>query len=216
MNGRPVRVKICGVTRAEDAWLAAELGASAIGFIFWPKSPRFIEPEAAARIVETLPAKVTPIGVFVNQARDHVESVARIVGLGAVQLHGQEGREFCDRLLRPVIKAVTVGQDDLDEACTWPPHVTLLIDARDPVLVGGTGRTVDWHAAARIARTRRVLLSGGLRPDNVQAAIRTVAPYGVDAASGVEAAPGVKDSAKLRAFFRAVLDATGIACGGLP
>lgn len=200
-----ILVKVCGITRPEDAFLAAELGAAALGFIFWPRSPRFVEPAEAQRIVAMLPPMITPVGVFVDQPVEHVRRVAQQVKLGALQLHGAETRQYWKRLKYRVIKAVAVGDGRaLDEVAALPPAMTLLLDAHDPVQKGGTGRPIDWSIAARIAAERRVILSGGLRPENVAAAIAAVRPYGVDVSSGVEERPGVKDPARLRDFFAAV------------
>jgi phosphoribosylanthranilate isomerase len=199
-----VRVKICGVTRTDDALLAAELGAWAVGFVFWPGSPRYVAPERARTIVDALPASVTAVGVFVDQPVEEVDTIARGVGLGAVQLHGAEPSTYAQSLELPVIKALSVT-DALSEASRDAWHdATLLIDAMDPERRGGTGRVVDWTAAADVARRRPVLLAGGLRADNISEAIRIVRPAGVDVSSGVERAPGVKDAALLRALFAAL------------
>jgi phosphoribosylanthranilate isomerase len=204
-------VKICGITRREDAWLAADLGAAAVGFIFWPGSRRFIEPTAAGDIVRGLPASVVPVGVFVNQPAEHVNAVAQALGLGAVQLHGVETPEYCARVAVPVIKAVPVGGDfRVAAVADLPAGVTVLLDVDDPVAHGGTGRTVDWTAAREVARVRRTILAGGLTPENVGAAIRAVEPAGIDVSSGVESAPGIKDECCLRRFFDAIASsATG-------
>ena len=194
-------VKICGITRLEDAEAAVEAGASAIGFVFWPKSPRFIDPYRARAIAARLRPFVTPVGLFVNQAREHVNAVASLVRLGAVQLHGDETPEFAASIAAPVIRALPIEQ-----ANAWPEGTTLLLDAHDPVQRGGTGRTIDWTAAAAIASRRRVLLAGGLTPDNVAEAIAHVRPFGIDVSSGVERAPGIKDHQRLRALFEAVHD----------
>ena len=199
------RVKVCGITRLEDALRAAELGASAIGFVFWPESPRFIDPDRAASIARALPALVTTVGVFVDQPIEEVQRVAQRVALTAIQLHGAEPLAYAQRLLQPVIKAVPV--DDRFTAASLdaiPPEITVLLDAHDPVRRGGTGRTIDWGSAAEAARRRPVFLSGGLNPGNVADAITRVRPYGVDLASGIESSPGVKDPVRLRALFEAV------------
>lgn len=200
-----VRVKICGVRRLEDALLAANLGAAAIGFVFWPESPRFIDPFRAKRIVAALPPLVATVGVFVNQAPEHAGSIARLLNLAAVQLHGNEDPQPFIRLGYRVIKALPVG-DTFDEAAVArvPPPVTILLDAQDPIRRGGTGQTIDWSVAARVAALRRAILSGGLNPANVRAAIDQVRPYAIDVSSGVEASPGVKDPDKLRALFQAL------------
>ena len=203
-------VKICGVTRAADATLAADLGAAWVGFVFWPRSPRFVDPSVAAEILAALPPHVAGVGVFVDQAVEEINAIAARVGLGAVQLHGDEPAAACAGCARRVIKAVRLSPRSTIEAieAVWPP-ATLLVDAFDPVRQGGTGRVVDWTLAARIARRRRTILSGGLRAENVGEALRQVAPYAVDVSSGVEARPGIKDPERMRAFFDAVTAATG-------
>lgn len=198
-------VKICGVRRHEDALYAAELGAAAVGFVFWPGSPRFIDPYRARAIAAALPPFVTAVGVFVNQPEEYIGGVAGLVRLGAVQLHGDEPVESFARAPYRVIKVVRVG-DGFDPAASieLPKHVTVLLDAHDPVRRGGTGRVIDWHTAAGIARTRRTILSGGLNAANARDAIDTVNPYAIDVSSGVEVAPGVKDPAKLRELFAVI------------
>jgi phosphoribosylanthranilate isomerase len=199
------RVKICGIRRHEDARLAADLGASAIGFIFWPESPRYIEPLAARRIVEELPPFVTPVGVFVNAPSDAVLAAARLARLGVVQLHGDEPAEEYAALPLRVIKAIALRTAaDCEAALAVPASATVLLDAFDPQKRGGTGQPIDWNAAARVARERPVVLSGGLHAGNVAAAIAAVSPCGIDVSSGVEEAPGRKDPAKLRALFAAL------------
>lgn len=193
-------VKICGITRAGDAAAAVALGAAAIGFIFWPKSPRFIDPYRARRIAAQLPAFVTPVGVFVNQPVEYMNAVAGLVGLGAVQLHGDETPDVAARVRRPVVRAVS-GATALGEADGWPAGTVLLIDAHDPVQRGGTGRPADWSVAAQLAARRPIVLSGGLHEGNIAAAIQAVRPFGVDISSGVEVTPGIKDHDRLAALF---------------
>ncbi len=198
-------MKVCGITRRDDALLAADLGASAVGFVFWPRSPRYVEPAAAAAIARELPADVAPVGIFVDPTVDEVQRIAAQVGLAAVQLHGDEPATLCDGLPYRVLKAVPVaGAATHDAAARVPSRITVLLDARDPVRKGGTGRTVDWGAAAEVAARRRIFLAGGLRPENVGEALRTVRPYGVDVSSGVETRPGCKDADRLLDFFRRV------------
>ncbi|MDE3154535.1 MAG: phosphoribosylanthranilate isomerase [Acidobacteriota bacterium] len=203
-------VKICGITRAEDAALAVELGATALGFVFWPGSPRFIDPYRARPIIRDLPVGVTPVGVFVDQPIEYVNGVAAVARLGAVQLHGAESPEYAALAVRPVLKAIPlepgIAPTGLDR---WPARVTLLVDVHDPARRGGTGRTVDWTVAERIARTRRTVLAGGLAAENLRTAVAGVRPFGVDVSSGVEVRPGVKDPARLRAFFAALADVNG-------
>jgi phosphoribosylanthranilate isomerase len=198
-------VKICGITSATDARAAVDAGASALGFVFWSKSPRFIEPRQAREIVSRLPALVVPVGVFVNQPLAHVKGVAAQVGLGAVQLHGDEDVLYTASLEWPVIKAVSLASDaDADRIDIWPRRTTLLLDVHDPVRRGGTGRTIDWRAAASVAARHRTLLAGGLTPENVVDAVQQVRPFGIDVSSGVELSPGVKDHARIRALFEAL------------
>jgi len=197
-------VKICGITRPEDAEAAVAAGAGAIGFVFWPQSPRFIDPHRARRIAAALPPFVTPVGVFVNQPLEYVNGVASLVRLGVVQLHGDEAPRFAAAVSRPVLKAVSIGRCDVR---AWPSRVRLLLDVHDPLARGGTGRTVDWTAAADLAAQREMFLAGGLTPDNVVDAIAGVHPFGIDVSSGVERAPGIKDHRRLRALFEAVHDA---------
>ena len=197
-------VKICGITRMEDAEAAVAAGAGAIGFVFWPQSPRCIDPHRARAIAAALPPFVTAVGVFVNQPLDEVNGVASLVRLGAVQLHGDETPEFAAAVSSPVIKAVSVGGVDMR---AWPSRVRLLLDVHDPAARGGTGRTIDWTAAADLAARREILLAGGLTPDNVADAVARVRPFGIDVSSGVERAPGIKDHRRLRALFEAVHDA---------
>jgi phosphoribosylanthranilate isomerase len=201
-----VRVKICGIRRLEDALVAAELGASAIGFVFWPQSPRFIDPYRAKDIARVLPPFITTVGVFVDQPDDYIDGVAGLLSLGAVQLHGHEAPESYARSSRRIIKAVPVsnGFDPVADLAAIPPHVTVLLDAHDPVKRGGTGEAIDWTLAAAAARHRRVILAGGLHAGNARQALEQVHPYAIDVSSGVETSPGVKDAGKLRDLFRAV------------
>jgi phosphoribosylanthranilate isomerase len=185
---------------------AVDLGASALGFVFWPGSPRFIDPGAARELVGLMPAFVTTVGVFVDQPVDYVAEVARGLKLGAVQLHGHERVETFAGLSRHLIKSVAMGNgiDAEGEVANVPAQATVLLDAHDPVRRGGTGQPIDWRRAATVARRRPVILSGGLNADNVCVAVETVQPYAIDVSSGVESAPGVKDTSKLRALFAAL------------
>jgi phosphoribosylanthranilate isomerase len=200
-----MRVKVCGIRRLEDALLAGELGAWAVGFVFWPGSPRFIDPYRAKRISAALAPWVVPVGVFVDQPFDYITEVASLVRLGAVQLHGNESADMVQRLQHRVIKSVPVGASfDVSILDAVPARATVLLDAHDPDRRGGTGTVVDWTRAAAAARRRPVLLAGGLNPENVRVALDTVRPVGIDVSSGVEASPGVKDHGRLRALFEAV------------
>ena len=199
------RIKVCGITRADDALRAVELGVDALGFVFWPGSPRCVSPREAAAIAAALPPFVSTVGVFVNQPLDQIRAVADDVGLSALQLHGDEDVSACAGLPRPCIKAVGVGAPfDAEALAGWPQDVWPLLDAHDPDRRGGTGRTIDWDVAAALARARRVILAGGLDASNVRRAIARVRPFAVDVSSGVEREPGVKDPGRLRAFVESV------------
>jgi len=193
-------IKVCGITRVSDARHAVEQGATALGFVFWPRSPRAITVERAAAIIAELPSTVMTVGVFVNEAIDSIRAAAERAHLTAVQLHGDEPPAYEEALGWPVIRAVSVSEIDL-AADAWSPETALLVDNIDPVRRGGTGAAVDWTRAAGIAKTRRVVLAGGLTPENVATAIHAVHPFGVDVSSGVESAPGVKDSDKVTQFI---------------
>ena len=198
-------VKICGITRLQDAELAVELGATALGFIFWPRSPRYIAPEQARAIVRALPATVTKVGVFVDEPIELVTQTLDFVGLGMAQLHGAESPEYCRQLGQTrTIKAVAMKNGAPPAVGDFDDDVLILLDAHDPSRYGGTGRTVDWNAARQIAGARKTILSGGLNAANVRPAIDSVQPYGVDVSSGVESAPGVKDGVRLKSFFEAL------------
>jgi phosphoribosylanthranilate isomerase len=196
-------VKICGITRADDAAAAVAAGAGAIGFILWPGSPRHIPPDRAHDIAQELPDTVMKVGVFVDQPAAVIEAAARRIGLTHVQLHGRETPPVAAQLSLPVIKATSLAADEdaLDE---WPDSVLLLVDAHDPVRHGGTGELADWPRARALSRRRRVVLAGGLTPENVAAAVEQVAPYGIDVSSGVESAPGIKDISRIEALFGAL------------
>jgi phosphoribosylanthranilate isomerase len=211
-------VKICGVTRPEDAELAVGLGAWAIGFILWPGSRRAVDPAVAAGISQALHRRVERVGVFVNQPLDEIERAVDTLALSYVQLHGDEGPAFCaavgQRTGARVIKAMRVRHAadlrDLDRF-----HTDLhLLDTAAAGLRGGSGRTWDWSLVAQRRAKIPFLLSGGLTPDNVAAGIAAVRPWGVDVASGVESEPGVKDRAKLEAFFAAAHDRALVSRGG--
>lgn len=192
-------IKVCGITRLVDARHALQEGATALGFVFWPRSPRAIAPDEAAEIIAALPAGVRTVGVFVNEPVEEILRVIDTTGIQAVQLHGEETPQYSERIRRPILKWVA-----LDEALVasreWPADTTLLLDASDPVRRGGTGVAVDWTSAGKIARHCRIVLAGGLTPLNVEEAIRTVRPFGVDVSSGVEQAPGIKDLEKVSMF----------------
>lgn len=206
------RVKICGITRADDAELAVELGASALGFNFYPPSPRYIALEAAREIIRIVPPPVMTVGVFADEIDvEKVLNVAREGGVNTIQLHGPRFPAAADGFAWPcpLIRAVTVDESFAPEALKTLESTAVLLDAFHPDLRGGTGRTVDWDKARQATRYARIILAGGLTPENVGEAIRQVRPFAVDVASGVESSAGVKDESKLRAFFAAVRDADG-------
>jgi phosphoribosylanthranilate isomerase len=208
-----VLIKICGITNDDDAQAAARLGAAALGFVFWPKSPRAVTPESAAGIVANLPPFVSTVGVFVDETPARVAEIVRIVGLDVVQLHGDEALSAYEGVARRLIKAMPATPSLEATIDRWPRHVPLLLDAADRERRGGTGRAIDWALASRIAVRTRVVLAGGLTPDNLGEAVRQVRPWAVDLSSGVERTPGVKDHARLRALFAAAaaLDAELVA-----
>jgi phosphoribosylanthranilate isomerase len=202
-----VRVKICGITNVEDALLACELGADAIGLNFYDKSPRCVSPFTASKIIGKLPPFVAPIGVFVNWQAAPVTTLVKALGLAAAQLHGDEPPKLVTEIAKKVsvIKALHVGRGS-----ALPPFVkfraagAFLLDASHSGQYGGTGHTTDWGLASTAAESHRILLAGGLTPENVADAILAVRPYAVDVTSGVESKPGKKDATKLCAFFEAV------------
>jgi phosphoribosylanthranilate isomerase len=208
-------VKICGITSPEDARVAVEAGADALGFVFWQMSPRKVDPVRAAAIARELPPFVLRVGVFVDAARDEMARIADAVGLDLLQLHGDEPPEALAALPRRAIKAVRVGKGFAsDEALRYVGHAAgLLVDTRLPgetQLPGGTGVPFDWTLVKGLAeRLPFLVLAGGLGPANVAEAVRAVRPHAVDVSSGVETLPGRKDSAKVRAFVQAARAAEG-------
>ena len=200
-----VQVKICGITSLADAMLAAAAGADLLGFNFYPRSPRYVDPRLVREILQELsPAfQVMPVGVFVNESAETIRETVAQSGVGMVQLHGEESPEFCRKLKLRVIKALRVASaEDADQAANYEVHA-LLVDSKTPAY-GGSGIQPDWRLAESIARKfPRVILAGGLTPDNVAAAIAAVKPWAVDAASGVEKEPGVKDPELVRRFIAA-------------
>jgi len=203
------RIKICGVTRLEDAQRAVDLGAAALGFNFYTLSPRYIGPAAARAIVRQLPPFVTAVGIFANETdADHVVSLAREAGVTAVQVHGPKFPVLRELLSAfTLVVAVAVGESFKPEELGKIEASAYLLDAFDPDRPGGTGKTFDWKAAREAKQYGPIILAGGLTPANVARAVREVRPFAVDVASGVESTPGIKDPAKLRAFFAAVAEA---------
>jgi phosphoribosylanthranilate isomerase len=200
-----VKVKICGITSYDDASAAVEAGADALGFVFYDKSPRFINPVRAAGIISKLPPFIQTVGLFVNEETEQVNWTADYCGLDILQLHGDETPEDCLELKRRVIKAFRIQKiisiDPLEKYQDYQVSGYLL-DAWSPDAFGGTGRTFNWELAQSAKQYGPVILAGGLTPDNVAEAIRVVNPYGVDVSSGVESALGKKDAEKVREFIR--------------
>jgi phosphoribosylanthranilate isomerase len=206
-----VRIKICGITNLEDARLAADLGAHALGFIFYPKSPRSVRPDAAREIIRNLPPLVMTVGVFVDEEAEVVRGIAETAGLDWVQLHGQESPEYCCELKHRVIKGFRI--QDSSSLALLPQYQgavqAMLLDTYKAGTAGGTGEAFDWELARQAGELGPIILAGGLTPGNVAQAIHAAKPAAVDVASGVEAAPGKKDREKLREFFKAVKEVEG-------
>ena len=196
-------IKFCGMTREEDLAEAIQLGVNAVGFVLWSGSPRHVELDRARSLIGMLPPTVTPVGVFVRPRPDEIAE-ALAAGIRVSQIHGTSENGFghtnCELWV-----AASLTTDGI--APPVKEGYTLLLDTGDTERFGGTGLTIDWNDAARVAAKRRVLLAGGLTPDNVADAVRQVRPYGVDVASGIEARPGVKDAAAMHAFVAAVREA---------
>ena len=204
-----VRVKICGITNVDDALASVEAGAYALGFNFYPESPRYIHPLQARRIIEQLPTSVMKVGVFVNERRQDVERIANDANLDAVQLHGDESASYCRELKNLfVIKAFRVNDDFQPEQVTQHAADAVLLDGFSPRGYGGNGQSFDWSIALPVRRSvAKLFLAGGLNENNVAAAIAAVQPYAVDACSGLERVPGVKDLARVRSFMQAAREA---------
>lgn len=206
----PVRVKICGITRAEDARAAVAAGAHALGFVFHEPSPRYLSPEKAAAIIKTLPPFVSTVGVFVNLAQAEIERIAKRAGLHVIQLHGDESPEQCLGYTRPVIKGFRFHETRTVRDLNAYQVSGFLIDAKVAGQWGGTGVPLDWELLSRDldagpkAVRGRLLLAGGLNAANVGTAIRTVNPFAVDVSTGVEEEPGIKNDNKIKEFMHAV------------
>lgn len=200
-----VKVKICGIRTVEEAQAAVEAGADALGFNFWPASARYVEPHVAREVIKGLSPMVCAVGVFVNEEANRVVDLASELGLSAVQLHGDESPEFCERLGSiKTIKAIRVGQDfDLSLIEKYRANMVLL-DSSIEGSYGGTGRRFDWRIAIEAKRLAPIILAGGLTTENVWDAITQVRPAAIDVCSGVEAEPGRKDLEKLRRFMAIV------------
>lgn len=203
-----VRTKICGITREEDLLAAARQGADAIGLVFYSKSPRFVTAQRAAELLRRAPPFVTSVGLFVDQTEEEVRAVLQAAPLDVLQFHGDEPPEYCRAFGRPYLKAVRVrpGTDLVQYAARYADACGLLLDAFVDGVPGGTGQVFDWNLIPRDLAVP-VVLSGGLDAANVGAAIERVRPWAVDVSSGVEAAKGIKDAAKIAAFMQGVRNA---------
>ncbi|MBZ5501334.1 MAG: phosphoribosylanthranilate isomerase [Acidobacteriia bacterium] len=201
-----VKVKICGLTNWRDARRACEAGADFLGFNFYPGSPRYIAPAKARRIIRRLPKRIAVVGVFQDESEQSVREIARTAGLGYLQLHGDEPPAMVLRLARtwPVIKALRVGKSFRPaQLARYKKAAAFLLDGFDRHRRGGTGKTFDWKMARRAKRYGRIMIAGGLNPENVGEAVRAGNPWAVDVSSGVEAAPGKKDFVRMKAFVQA-------------
>jgi phosphoribosylanthranilate isomerase len=199
-----IKTKICGITNLDDALAACDAGADALGFNFYKKSPRHIDPGKAAEIIGQLPPFVTPVAVFVNEREDKIRDVMFTTGIKVLQFHGDERPEFCGRFSARAIKAFPMkDKESLKQMVHY--HVSaFLLDSYHENLRGGTGETFDWHLAVVAKTFGRVILAGGLTPTNVGEAVKLVQPYGVDVAGGVEKEKGIKDHNKMKKFIAEV------------
>lgn len=211
MSRSRTRIKVCGITNAQDALFAAEAGVDALGFIFHRQSPRYINPEEARLIIDQLPPFIDVVGVFVDKKRVEVEEIIQYCRLNYVQLHGQETPKYIERLFRfgspcEIIKAFRVsGMTDAEEFKPYVPYVrSFLLDTYEENLVGGTGRSFDWSIIDRLNLVRPYVLAGGLKPQNITAALQTLRPCCVDVNSGVEESPGIKDHRLISEFVKTV------------
>ena len=218
-----LKIKICGITRMEDALAACSLGIDLLGFNFVPVSKRYLNPYTARHIIDSLPPFVSKVGIFADDDLSVVNDLADFLDLDAAQLHGSENVQYCRKVKVPVVKVVHVkGPEDLTDLAELEKYQVsgFLLDTKVEGELGGTGQTFPWEHAVDLCRRHRVIVAGGLTPDNVAQAVKTLAPYGVDTASGVEISPGVKDVDLMEKFVRAARCAaagnggkcSGIAC----
>jgi len=197
-----VKLKICGIKNLDDAMAAVDFGADALGFVFFKESPRYISRDEAAKIIKQLPSFTTTVGVFVNETPDQIERIISLTGIDIIQLHGDEPPEMCDTSKR-IIKAIRVRSlESLEPLKRYREKVSaFLLDTFTPGTFGGTGQKFNWDIALDAKQFGRIILAGGLTPDNVAEAVRYVRPYGVDVSSGVESEKGKKDLKKMKLFI---------------
>ena len=206
-----IPVKICGITSYEDARIAVNYGASAIGMIFYEGSPRYIDPEKVEEWISAIPEKIKKVGVFVNEKRKNIKTIVEKLNLDYIQLHGDESPEYCDKMIRPVIKAFHVGADfDPDVLRNFQAHA-FLFDTYQKGKPGGTGRSFDWGLISDLKTDTPIILSGGLNSDNINEGIEIVQPSAVDVNSGVESKPGIKDKVKVEKLFNTIENSNHIA-----
>lgn len=197
-----VKVKICGITNLDDAMAAADFGADALGFVFFKKSPRYISPANAKKIIKKLPPFISTLGIFVNENKKNIEKIVLQTGINIIQLHGDETPKACN-LSKPVIKAIRVKSiENLELVSKYKDMVSaFLLDTYTPEVFGGSGQIFNWDIAVEAKQFGRVILAGGLTPANIEKAVRLVHPYAVDVSSGVEAEKGKKDHRKMKFFI---------------
>jgi phosphoribosylanthranilate isomerase len=200
-----MEIKICGITNMDDAAMAFAYGADALGFIFYAKSPRYVSPETAMRVIRNLPDDISKVGVFVNHDSHAVKEIYDFCGLDLIQLHGDESPAYCSEFPQSIlIKAIAPGsQEDLGTVKQYAVKA-IMLDARESGLYGGTGKRSNWELAAKLKEMRPLVLSGGLNPGNILLAIRTVSPHAIDVNSGVELSPGKKDPKKVQSIIATV------------
>lgn len=203
------RIKICGITNPDDAFAAITYGADALGFVFYPESPRAIIPDEAKKIISSLPPFITTIGVFVDKSQKELEEITKFTGVNIIQLHGSEPPEYCN-FDRKVIKAIRVKElSDLEPLNRYKNISAFLLDTYSQDVIGGTGQIFNWEIALEAKKLGRIVLAGGLTPENIEEAIKLVQPYAVDVASGVEGTKkGIKDHKKLRLFIERAKNAS--------
>jgi phosphoribosylanthranilate isomerase len=203
------RIKICGITSSDDALAAINYGADALGFVFYPESPRAIIPEEARRIISSLPPFVTTVGVFVDEPKKELEAIVSYTGVDIIQLHGCEPPEYCD-LSKKIIKAIRVKElSDLEPLNRYKNISAFLLDTYSKDVIGGTGLIFNWEVAVEAKKFGRIILAGGLTPENIEDAVKLVQPYAVDVASGVEGTKkGIKDHNKLKLFIERAKNAS--------
>jgi phosphoribosylanthranilate isomerase len=211
-----VEVKICGITNINDAYVAIKCGADALGFIFYPKSQRYVAPERAKEIIQKLPHEIIKVGVFVNHEIHEVKEIVKFCGLNLIQLHGDESPEYCAQFPKSsLIKAVSCRlEEDIRKLRNYSVRA-ILVDGREQGHYGGTGKNLDWRLAIKIKETHPLILAGGLNKENIRKAIETVRPQVVDINSGVELSPGKKDPDKIRDIIEIVRETDHNITGGI-